>query len=94
LAAEPFGDAVARKAPTQEIFAYEARREGRTVAVLRGTASENGSVVVETEIFPVTAPANSDPQTREHRFSTREQARRFAEETVLTLEYLGCVLAE
>jgi len=88
------GDAVARKAPAQELFTHEARREGRTVAVLRGTAGDNGSVVVETEIFPVTAPANSDPQTRKLTFATREQARRFADETILALEYLGCVLAE
>jgi hypothetical protein len=85
---------MARKAPEQELFAYEARREGRTVAVLRGIASDNGSVVVATEIFPVTAPANSDPQTRKMTFSTREQARRFADETILALEYLGCVLAD
>jgi hypothetical protein len=85
---------MARKTSRDELFTYEARREGRTVAVLRGTTGDNGSVVVETEIFPVTAPANSDPQTRELTFPNREQARRFADETILTLEYLGCVLAE
>ena len=87
---------MARKAATDELFAYEgqARREGRTVAVLRGTAGDNGSVVVETEIFPVTAPANSDPQMRPFTFPTRDQAIRFVDEALLALEYLGCVLAE
>ena len=80
--------------PPRKLFAYEARKEGRTVAVLRGTAGDNGSVVVETEIFPVTAPANSDPQTRPFSFPTRDQAMRFVDETLLALEYLGCVLAE
>jgi len=85
---------MARKTTQDELFAFEARREGRTVAVLRGTTAEDGSVVVETEIYPITAPANSDPQKRELTFNTREQARRFADETVVALEYLGCVLAE
>jgi hypothetical protein len=76
------------------VFSYEARREGRTVALIRGLTAADGSVTVETEVFPVTAPANAEPQTRPFTFRTREQALRFADEAVLALEYLGCVLAE
>ncbi len=85
---------MARQGGSGFVFSYEARREGRTVATLRGVAAEDGSVTVETEVFPVTAPANAEPQTRPFRFATREQAIRFADEAVLTLEYLGCVLAD
>ena len=85
---------MARKNGAGYLFAYEARREGRTVAVLRGVEGVNGAVTVETEIFPVTAPANSDPQVRPYAFPTREQATRFVDEALLALEYLGCTLAE
>lgn len=76
------------------VFTYEARREGRTVAVIRGVAGKDGSVTVETEVYPVTASASAEPQTRPFTFKTREQAMRFADEAVLALEYLGCVLAD
>jgi hypothetical protein len=76
------------------LFTYEARREGRPVAVLRGVEGVNGAVTVETEIYPVTAPATADPQTRPYAFPTREQATRFVDEALLALEYLGCTLAE
>ncbi len=76
------------------LFAYEARKEGRTVAVLRGIEGVNGAVTVETEIYPVTAPANGDPQVRPYAFPSREQATRFVDEALLALEYLGCTLAE
>ena len=54
----------------------------------------NGAVTVETEIFPVTAPATADPQIRPYAFPTREEATRFVDEALLALEYLGCTLAE
>ena len=54
----------------------------------------NGAVTVEAEVFPVTAPANSDPQVRPYAFPTREQATRFVDEALLALEYLGCTLAQ
>ena len=90
--ADAFGDPVARE--DDYLFAYEARKEGRTVAVLRGLAGVNGAVTVETKVYPVTAPANAEPQVRPYAFPTREQARRFVDEAILALEYLGCVLAE
>ena len=85
---------MARQNDNSYVFAYEARREGRTVAFIRGVAGNDGSVTVETEIYPVTASAAVDPQTRPFTFKTREQAIRFADEAVLALEYLGCVLAD
>lgn len=85
---------MARKNGSGSLFAYEARKEGRTVAVLRGVAGLNGAVTVETEIFPATAPATADPQIRPYAFPTREEATRFVDEALLALEYLGCTLAE
>jgi hypothetical protein len=85
---------MARQNGSGYLFAYEARKEGRTVAVLRGVEGVNGAVTVETEVFPVTAPANADPQVRPYAFPTREQAARFVDEALLALEYLGCTLAE
>ena len=88
------GDDVARQNGNGTVFTYEARRDGRTVAIIRGIAGTDGSVTVETEVYPVTASASTEPQTRPFTFKTREQAIRFADEAVLALEYLGCVLAE
>jgi hypothetical protein len=85
---------MARNGGNGLMFSYEARREGRTVAVIRGVPGSDGTVTVETEVYPVTAAANVEPQTRPFTFKTREQAMRFADEAVLALEYLGCVLAE
>jgi hypothetical protein len=91
---DPGDDWMARQNGSGYLFAYEARKEGRTVAVLRGVEGVNGAVTVETELFPVTAPANSDPQVRPYAFPTREQATRFVDEALLALEYLGCTLSE
>ncbi len=76
------------------LFAYEARKDGRIVVVIRGTQDVNGAVTVETEIVPVTAPPNTDPQVQPYLFATREQAARFVDEALLALEYLGCTLAD
>ena len=81
-------------APASPLFAYEARREGRPVAVLRGVSGANGAVTVETEVYPVTASATTDPQLRPYAFASREQAARFVDEALLALEYLGCTLAD
>jgi len=85
---------MARKdASSGYLFEYEARREGRTVAVLRGLEGVNGAITVQTEVYPVTAHANADPQIRPYAFPTRELATRFVDEALLALEYLGCTLA-
>jgi hypothetical protein len=87
-------DPLARQNGNGYLFAYEARKDGRTVVVIRGKQDGNGAVTVETEILPVTAPPNADPQVQPYVFTTREQAARFVDEALLALEYLGCTLAE
>jgi hypothetical protein len=78
----------------RRLFVHEARRDGRTVVVLRGLEDESGGVTVETEIYPVTAPGQVEPRLCPFSFPTREQATRFVEETLMSLEYLGCVVAD
>jgi hypothetical protein len=70
----------------RELFVRHARREGRSVAVLRAI-EEAGAVRVETEVFPVgggTAIARSNP------FPDARAATAFVTEAVEALMYLGC----
>ncbi len=76
-----------------ELFVREARKEGRTVVVMRGVSGDTG-VTVEAEIYPITAPANAEPQRRPYPFPSRGDAERFADQALLALQYLGCTVAE
>jgi hypothetical protein len=77
----------------REIFRYEARREGRPVAVLRAV-DVAGEVTVETEVFPVTQAPDSESVRRPFVFHSRDHARKFADDALTALEYLNCVVAE
>jgi len=73
----------------QELFVRHARRDGRSVAVMR--AIEYGdSCVVEAEVYPVgvasTEPARPGPYT----FANAREATAFVTEAVEALMYLGC----
>jgi hypothetical protein len=73
----------------RELFVRHARKDGRSVAILR--AIDHGDVcVVEAEVYPVgvagTAPATAGPYT----FGTAPEATAFVTEAVETLMYLGC----
>jgi len=83
----------ARPASDGTLFSYELRREGRTLAVLRGLAAEEG-VIVETTIHSVNAAPTTPPVERPFRFPSVEAAHRFAEESVQALEYLDCELVD
>jgi hypothetical protein len=85
---------MARQKTSEELFVYEARKEGRVVALLRGVAGANGTVTVETEVYPVTGHASTEPQKRPFSFRAVDQARHFVDETLLALEYLGCTVVE
>ena len=71
-----------------ELFVRHARKDGRSVAVLR--AVDNGhSCVVETEVFPAglsSGPVQAGPYT----FADASQATRFVTEAVEALMVLGC----
>ena len=74
------------------LFAYSASKDGRRVLSLFGFEGEGPEVKVEAEIHSVKAPADSEPKRRSLMFPTRELAQKFADETVIAFEYLGCVV--
>ncbi len=74
----------------QELFVRYARRDGRSIAVLR--AIDHGdSCTVEAEVFPagVGSPVRPGPYT----FATAADATAFVTEAVEALMYLGCDIA-
>lgn len=81
---------------TNTLFTYEVTHDRRLVTRLVGIelGREGHSVRVAAEIYPVHAPETSDPQWRFYDFPSREKARRFVDEALLALEYLGCTVAE
>ena len=85
----PVGDEQGRT-----LFAYEAIHEGRLVTRLVGIGSGRADVRVVAEVYPVHAPETSEPQWRFYDFPSPERARRFADEALLALEYLGCSVSE
>jgi hypothetical protein len=79
----------AEPAPTtgRELFVRHARRDGRSVAVMR--AVDHGeSCVVEAEVFPAgsSQPQRPGPYT----FADAREATAFVTEAVEALMYLGC----
>jgi hypothetical protein len=73
----------------RELFVRHARKDGRSVAILR--AIDHGDAcVVEADVYPMgvasTAPAASGPYT----FVSAHEATAFVTEAVEALMYLGC----
>lgn len=75
--------------PGTELFRHELRKDGRPVASLVGLQTHDG-VLVEAEIYPATEPRTPEPMRRPFAFASEAHAVRFADETLLALEYLGC----
>lgn len=71
----------------RELFVRVARKEGRSVAVLRAV-DYGQECVVETEVFPPNAASavRAGPYT----FADARQATLFVTEAVEALMYLGC----
>jgi hypothetical protein len=72
------------------LYSYGVRREGRPVVTLTAVTDGDASVTVETEVFPVTLPPGVGGVRRPFRFASADAAEKFAEETLLALEYLNC----
>ena len=74
----------------RELFVRHARKDGRSVAVLR--AIDHGdSCVVETEVYPVGSTNGSDPvRPGPYTFANAAQATQFVTEAVEALMVLGC----
>lgn len=78
----------AASAAGRELFVRHAKRDSRSVAVLRAI-DYGDSCVVEAEVYPAGlnhAPVQPGPYT----FADAHQATAFVTETVEALMYLGC----
>jgi hypothetical protein len=78
------------QATERELFVRHARKEGRSIAVLRAV-DHGDSCVVETEVYPVGA-ANGSEAVRPgpYTFANAAQATQFVTEAVEALMVLGC----
>jgi hypothetical protein len=83
-----------RAVPPAEFFLREVRKDGRPLVVLRGVQNDTGGVTVETEVFPAGAKPGIEPRLRPFAFATREQALRFVDDALDSLEYLNCHVVE
>ena len=78
----------------RELFAHEVRRDGRPVVHLRGVMKDGGTVTVETQVFPVGAKPEIEPRRRPFAFGSAEQAARFVDDVLDSLEYLNCQIVD
>jgi hypothetical protein len=79
----------ATKSAGDEIFVRHARKDGRSVAVLR--AIDHGdSCVVETEVFPLAGSGADSVRPGPYTFANAAQATQFVTEAVEALMVLGC----
>ena len=71
----------------RELFVRHARRDGRSIAILRAV-DYGAACIVETEVFPPNAVTamRAGPYT----FTDARQATAFVTEAVEALMYLGC----
>jgi hypothetical protein len=73
-----------------ELFVRHARKEGRSIAVLRAV-DHGDSCVVETEVYPVGAANGAEPvRPGPYTFANAAQATQFVTEAVEALMVLGC----
>lgn len=73
----------------RELFVRHARKEGRSVAVLRAV-DEGDSCVVHAEVFPVGGADGAAVHPGPYTFATPAQATQFVTEAVQALMALGC----
>ena len=73
----------------RELFLRHARKDGRSVAVMR--ALDYGhSCVVDAEVYPAGVPTTTPVRPGPYTFANAQQATAFVTEAVEALMYLGC----
>jgi hypothetical protein len=85
-------EAAPQAAPTgavRELFVRHARKDGRSVCVLRAV-DHGDSCIVEAEVFPHNAPSSTPVLPGPYTFADARQATAFVTEAVEALMYLGC----
>lgn len=78
----------------RELFAHEVRKDGRPIVMLRGIAKDGGAVIVETQVYPAGAKPDVEPRQRPFAFGSADQAARFVDDVLDSLEYLNCELVD
>ena len=73
----------------RELFVRHARKDGRSVAVLRAI-DRGDACVVETTVFPVGSSSTEGVSPGPYTFADAAQATRFVTEAVEALMVLGC----
>jgi hypothetical protein len=87
---EPAADAGAAPAGAgRELFIRHARKDGRSVAVLRAV-DYGDSCVVEAEVYPQGSASGIAVEPGPYTFADAKQATAFVTEAVEALMYLGC----
>ena len=76
----------------RELFVRHARKEGRSVAVLRAV-DYGDSCVVEAEVYRPGATGHEAVRPGPYTFANAHQATAFLTEAVEALMYLGCDIA-
>jgi hypothetical protein len=73
----------------RELFLRHARKDGRSVAVMRAV-DYGDSCVVEAEVYPAGVPTTTPERPGPYTFANPQQATAFVTEAVEALMYLGC----
>ena len=73
----------------RELLVRHARKDGRSIAVLRAV-DYGDSCVVEAEVFPRGVQLGTPVRPGPYTFANAAQATEFVAETVRALMYLGC----
>jgi hypothetical protein len=76
----------------RELFLRHARKDGRSVAVMRAV-DHGDSCVIETQVYPAGLPTTTPARPGPYTFADAQQATAFVTETVTALMYLGCDIA-
>ena len=76
----------------RELFLRHARKDGRSVAVMRAV-DHGDSCVVEADVYPAGVPTTTPQRPGPYTFADAQQATAFVTEAVTALMYLGCDIA-
>jgi hypothetical protein len=89
---EEFAPQSLRVGDPNELFSHEIRRGPRPIVLLRGFETADGTVVVETDVYPVGGDVD-DGLRGQFPFPNRSMAARFVDDTLMALELLSCEIA-
>jgi hypothetical protein len=81
--------AAAQAAPARELFVRHARKDGRSVAILKAV-DYGDSCVVEADVFPQGAVTGAPVRPGPYTFADTAQATAFVTQAVEALMLLGC----